>query len=151
MGKLNSCPKYYEGPHNRLGQLIRREAIAQHLMVTAIATTEPELGIGAPCLEDVERGIQAAIVAGWARVLDDFSGMVHLNPAKLDPETGYGVFEPWSEDLFRIRIAIEMSLQLMSQAYTGQAREIADAKGSDYLGKHRPPVVMLTDTDKIIQ
>jgi hypothetical protein len=149
MSKLNFAPRYYEGPHSRLGRLIRQEAMSQHLMVTALAEAEPELGIGAPQLEDVGHGIKAAIVAGWARVLDDFSGLVHLNPAVMDPETGYAVFEPWSEELFRVRIGIEVSLQAAASVYTGRAADIREAKQTDYTGqKRKRPVIVITGTDE---
>jgi hypothetical protein len=117
---INKSPDPCEGPHCQLGVLIREEAKRHFEICNFLAKSEPELGTVGLKLKDLERGIREAIAWDWARVLPDWSGIVHLNPFVLDPTTLKGTYEPWSAELLKLRMGLELDIRATTEAFTNK-------------------------------
>lgn len=136
--KISNAPARYEGDHCHLGALIRREARSHLSIATEVGQADPEI---APQMKDnpypvrlcnVETGIWQMLTTGWARVLEDWSGMVFWHPVEQE-------FQPWSAELNRVLVEI-----------VDQVRPVVDAEVSVLPPVRKPPIVVLTDTDKLV-
>ena len=135
MASIWNLPARYEGPHCNLGKLIREEAY-RHVDVAH--------GLG-PCegcdrddhMRKVENSIWDHVKRGWARPLEDWSGMVFWNPVAEE-------FEPFSAALFMVWKDTFENLSPIGQAvYTGGPAPVKEAKADDYVGggKQAPLVI----------
>lgn len=145
--KFNNAPARYEGPHSQLGALIRREAIVHLVIATEIGMADPELAPQIKAdpvrLGNCEVGIWQMLATGWARPLEDWSGMVFWHPERSE-------FVPWSTELNLCLMRICRQVRPVVDAYVeGSSEQVPSVVGHDYVGHKLPPLVLTDDDDKV--
>jgi hypothetical protein len=144
--KINNAPARYEGPYSQLGALIRREAVVHLDIAVEIEAADPATYTGSERTSDIRRlniecGIWQMLATGWARPLEDWSGMVFWHPERSE-------FVPWSAELNLCLMRICNQMRPVVDAYVEGASEGAPSVvGNDYPGR-RLPALFLTDDDE---
>ena len=130
---INNAPARYEGPYSQLGALIRKEA-EKHLVIAEQAAESVDPNAREMHFLKIENGVWEMLRTGWARPLEDWSGMVFWNPFARE-------FLPWTHDLMMVYVELNSSIRRIahdaSDTYTGQHCAAPMAGSRDYTGHQK--------------